>query len=234
MRLCCIGVQILSWPKRHASRLLPSVTGYSDTNSNQSLTTLRNLAQLRKQFGLSLSRLRWVQQMRGPSLRVWMQMVTMLSVSWSAVHAVQSDIFKNFERNEIIEIILRSLKICLTASPSQIHPLGMDRFNLARLSTMIESELGKCDTADDFRLTAEFVLIEVKSGRSFRWVCCKVLNRWRLRHPHGNRSYLSGFRGLCLFFGWMQRFRPCTDVQGLHSIDSIDGVNMHLQDVPPF
>ena len=32
----------------------------------------------------------------------------------------------------------------------------------------------------------------------------------------------------------MQRFRPCTDVQGLHSIDSIDGVNMHLQDVPPF
>ena len=136
----------------------------------------------------------------------------MLSVSWSAVHAVQSDIFKNFERNEIIEIILRSLKICLTASPSQIHPLGMDRF----------------------RLTAEFVLIEVKSGRSFRWVCCKVLNRWRLRHPHGNRSYLSGFRGLCLFFGWMQRFRPCTDVQGLHSIDSIDGVNMHLQDVPPF
>ena len=25
-----------------------------------------------------------------------------------------------------------------------------------------------------------------------------------------------------------------TDVQGLHSIDSIDGVNMHLQDVPPF
>ena len=90
---------------------------------------------------------------------------------------MQSDIFKNFERNEIIEIILRSLKICLTASPSQIHPLGMDRFNLARLSTMIESELGKCDTADDFRLTAEFVLIEVKSGRSFRWVCCKVLNR---------------------------------------------------------